>query len=148
MSLFAVGRLVLKIAGRDAGKKAVIVDVLEDSYVLIDGQTRRKKCNTKHLEILPQVLKIRKGAAHAEVKAEFKKLGLEVLETKSKEKTERPRRQRKEKLKEKKETKKKVEKEEKKEKTELPKEEVKETEKKEVEASSFEEAVEKEVKKN
>ena len=99
MSLFDVGRMVLKIAGRDAGKKAVVVERLDDNHVLIDGQTRRRKCNLNHLEILPQVLKIKKGATHAEVTAEFKKLGLEVLDTKPKEKTERPRKQRKEKLK-------------------------------------------------
>ena len=106
MSLFEVGRLAVKIAGRDAGKTCIIVDNVDENFVLIDGQTRRRKCNIKHLEPLPQTIKIKKAASHAEVKAEFKKIGLEVWETKSKEKTERPKKQRKEKLKAKKEEKK------------------------------------------
>ena len=47
--MFDVGRVCLKIAGRDAGKKCVVVEKLEGKYVLIDGMTRRKKCNTLHL---------------------------------------------------------------------------------------------------
>jgi len=141
MSLFTVGRLVLKIAGRDAGQKAVIIDQVDDNHVLIDGQTRRRKCNIKHLEILPQVLKIKKGASHTEVKTEFEKLGLTVLDTKSKEKTERPRKQRKEKLKEQKAEKRKTAKEDKKKVAEKKPEE---TVKSEEKASSFEETIEKE----
>ncbi|MAG08197.1 50S ribosomal protein L14e, partial [Candidatus Woesearchaeota archaeon] len=45
-----IGRLVVKTAGRDAGKKALIVDSLDKSHVLIDGETRRRKCNIAHLE--------------------------------------------------------------------------------------------------
>ncbi len=145
MSLMEIGRLVVKIAGRDAGKTAVIVDKLEESFVLIDGQTRRKKCNLKHLEPLPNLIKIKKAASHAEVKAEFKKLGLEVLDTKPKETAARPRQQRKEKLKEKKEERKKIEEEAKKK--EEPKEEEKKPEEKpETKLSSFEETLEKETK--
>lgn len=141
MSLFEVGRLAVKIAGRDSGKTCIIVDTLDESFVLIDGQTRRRKCNIKHLEPLPQVLKLKKAASHAEVKAEFKKIGLKVWETKPKEKTEKPKKQRKEKLTAKKEERKKAEEESKKKEAEKPEE------KKEAKASSFEEAVEKEVKK-
>tara|TARA_B100001964_G_C13797451_1_gene407257 strand:- start:20 stop:439 length:420 start_codon:yes stop_codon:yes gene_type:complete len=136
MSLFQVGRIVVKIAGRDAGKKAVIVEQLDDNYVLIDGQTRRRKCNTKHLEILPQTIKISKGASSANISTEFKKLGLEVTETKPKDKTKRPRKQRKEKLKAKKVEKKKA--------PVKAKEPKKEEPKKEEKASSFEETLEKE----
>jgi len=43
------GRICVKTAGRDAGLKCVIVDVLDDKFVLIDGETRRRKCNILHL---------------------------------------------------------------------------------------------------
>jgi len=101
-----IGRLCMKIAGRDSRNKCVIVDVVDDTYVLIDGQVRRKKCNIKHLEPLNQVLEIKKGAAHEEVVQAFKKLNIEIRERKSKEKTERPRKQRKRKEVMKEETKK------------------------------------------
>lgn len=79
-----IGRLCVKLAGRDAGKKCVVVDVLKDNFVLIDGATRRRKCNILHLEPLAQSIQIKKGASHAEVAKEFKKLGIEAFESKPK----------------------------------------------------------------
>lgn len=93
--MFEIGRMCVKIAGRDAGKKCVIVDVLENNYVIIDGETRRRKCNINHLEPLDQDIKIAKKASHDAVVSEFKKLELEPRATKPKQKTERPRAKRK-----------------------------------------------------
>jgi large subunit ribosomal protein L14e len=143
MSLFEVGRLAVKIAGRDAGKNCVVVDKIDETFVMIDGQTRRRKCNIKHLEPLPQIIKIKKAASHAEVKAELKKIGLEILDTKPKEKTEKPKKQKKEKLQAKKEEKNKIGEVKKKADKEVKKLE----EEKEVKPSSFEKTIEKEVKK-
>ncbi len=96
--MIEIGRLVVKIAGRDAGLKGIIIDILDDNYVLIDGQVRRRKCNIKHIEPLEQVVKISKGASHEEVVTEFKKLGIEIKETKpKKEKPPKPVKQRKKK---------------------------------------------------
>jgi len=78
--MFEIGRLCLKIAGRDAGLKCVVIDKLDDNYVLIDGQTRRRKCNIKHLEPLDKVLKVKKGLGHDDVLKELKKQGIEVKE--------------------------------------------------------------------
>ncbi|MEW5897154.1 MAG: 50S ribosomal protein L14e [Nanoarchaeota archaeon] len=97
MSLFEVGRLCVKIAGRDAGNKCIIVEELGNGYVLIDGCVRRKKANIKHLEPLAEVIKIREKAADEEVKAAFEQLGLQVWKKKSKAATERPKRQKKKK---------------------------------------------------
>ncbi len=80
------GRLCVKIAGRDAGKKCVIVDKIDKNFVLIDGQTRRKKCNRMHLEPLGTVLKIRKGASHDSVVTAFQELNIEIKEKVKKEK--------------------------------------------------------------
>ena len=90
--MIEIGRLVVKTAGRDAAKKGVIVDILDKNYVLIDGQVRRRKCNIAHIEPLDQVIKIKKGASHDIVVEEFKKLGIETKEKKSKPKTERAKR--------------------------------------------------------
>ena len=90
-----IGRMCVKIAGRDAGKKCVIVNAPEDGkFVLIDGETRRRKCNIKHLEPLEEKIKIKKGASHDTIVSEFKKLGIEIKEKKKKEKKERPRKTR------------------------------------------------------
>ncbi len=98
-----VGRLCVKIAGRDAGMSCLIVDILKDNFVLIDGQTRRRKCNMKHLEPLETVVKISSGADSATVTSELKKLNIVVMERKTKERKERPKKVIKHKLREKKE---------------------------------------------
>ena len=125
MSLYTIGRVCLKIAGRDAGNKCVVVENVDANFVLVDGATRRKKVNIKHLEPLKTVIEIKKGASHDEVKVEFEKMGLKTWDKKAKESKERLRKEHKKKVKpvKKKATPKKVEK---------PKTEVKEevTEKK------------------
>jgi large subunit ribosomal protein L14e len=99
--MFEVGRVVVKIAGRDAGLKGVIVDVLDNTYVLIDGQVRRRKCNVLHIEPLDKVLKIAKNASHEDVAKVLKSEGIEVVEKKKKgPKSERPMKARKSKVQE------------------------------------------------
>ncbi len=97
--MIEVGRLIIKIAGRDAGLKGVIVEVLEKGYVLIDGQVRRRKCNILHVEPLDKVIKLPKKASHEEIVMALKVEGIGVKEKKkvSKEKTEKPKKQRKKK---------------------------------------------------
>jgi len=88
--MFEVGRVCVKIAGRDAGQKCVIVSVLDDKTVLIDGMTRRRKCNKIHLEPLNKVLDIKDNASHEDVAKAFKTIDLEVKTTKPKAKTVKP----------------------------------------------------------
>jgi len=88
--MMEIGRICVKIAGRDAGEKCVIVDILDDNYVLVDGQVRRRKCNIAHLEPVAETIKLKKNASHEAVASEFKKLGIEIKERKSKPKKERP----------------------------------------------------------
>lgn len=124
--MFDIGRVCMKIAGRDAGMKCIIVDVIDDHYVMIDGQTRRRKCNIKHLEPLAQIVQITKNAPAPEIVRVLKELNIIVEEKKPKAKavkvkTGRPKHTRKKKekpvkeakAKPSKETKKKVEKSEK-----------------------------------
>lgn len=93
--MIEIGRLVAKTAGRDAGKKAIVIDVLDGKYVLIDGETRRRKCNILHIEPLNQVVKVEKNASHDEVAKVLKEIGIEVRTTKPKPKTEKPKKRRK-----------------------------------------------------
>src|SRR5512137_2644161 len=88
--MIEIGRLCVKIAGRDAGGKCVVVDMLGKGVVLIDGQVRRKKCNIRHLEPLNSTLPIKKGAGHDVVEKEFKKLGIGLAEKKAKTKESKP----------------------------------------------------------
>lgn len=89
--MLEVGRIVMKIAGRDAGKVGAVIDVLDDNYVLLDGEVRRRKCNINHLEPLEKTIEVKKNATHADV---LKALGIKEEKKKTakkKEKAVRPR---------------------------------------------------------
>ncbi|MBS3167825.1 hypothetical protein J4216_01740 [Candidatus Woesearchaeota archaeon] len=77
-----VGEIALKIAGRDAGQLCAVVDVVDDKFVLVDGLTRRKKCNLIHLEFLGSQAKIKKGAKTEEVRKALKEAGFDFKEPK------------------------------------------------------------------
>lgn len=96
--MYEIGRLCVKIAGRDAGMKCIIIDVVDEHNVLIDGQTRRRKCNIRHLEPVDQVVKVTKNAPKTEIIRLFKTLNIDVKETKPKKKAEKPKKSRKKKL--------------------------------------------------
>jgi len=130
--MIEIGRLCVKIAGRDSRKKCVIVEIIDDNFVTIDGETRRRKCNIKHIEPLNKKIDIKKGASHDTIVSEFKKLKIEIKEKKSKPAKERPKKQRKQKAKPAEaETSKKAAKKEKKQEKKQAKKEVKETKKRE-----------------
>lgn len=97
--MFDIGRMCVKIAGRDAGKKCVILEVLDNGYVLVDGETRRRKCNTKHLSPLKETITVSAKRDHDVIAKEFEKLGLKPMNTTAKEKKEKPKKQRKQKAK-------------------------------------------------
>jgi len=72
MPAIEVGRICVKIAGREAGRKCVIVDIIDDNFVLVTGPkqltgVKRRKCNIKHIEVLPDKVNISKGATDEEV---------------------------------------------------------------------------------
>ena len=80
--MFEVGRVCIKIAGRDAGKIAVVVEKLKDGLVLVDGNVRRRKCNINHLEPSEKEIKIKKGASTADVHKAMSSSKLKVEEKK------------------------------------------------------------------
>ena len=81
----------MKIAGRDAGKKCVVVEVIDSKTVLIDGETRRRKCNIAHLEPLELSFDIESGADNTTVVKALKEQGIICNEKKASQKQEKPR---------------------------------------------------------
>ncbi len=91
-----IGQVAMKIAGRDSGNICVIIEKIDPTFVLIDGNVRRKKCNIKHLEILDKIIKIKKNASTDDIKKELEKLGVKIIaKGKRREAKPRPRKQRK-----------------------------------------------------
>ncbi len=78
MSVYEIGRVVVKTLGREAGYHCVIVDIIDKNYLLIDGlKVRRRRVNYRHIEPISEILEIKKGASHEEVEAAIKKAKLE-----------------------------------------------------------------------
>ncbi len=72
MPAIEVGRICVKISGREAGRKCVIVDVIDENYVLITGPksltgVKRRRCNINHIEVLDKKIDIAKGASDEEI---------------------------------------------------------------------------------
>lgn len=59
--MFDIGRVCMKIAGRDAGNLCVVVEN-NGQFVVVDGYTRRRKVSIKHLEPLNYAVKVPSGA--------------------------------------------------------------------------------------
>ncbi len=72
MPAIEIGRVCVKIAGREAGKKCVVVDIIDENYVLVTGPkqltgVKRRRCNINHIEPLDKKIDIPKGASDEEV---------------------------------------------------------------------------------
>lgn len=85
--MFDIGRVCMKLAGRDAGMRCVIVDTVDNHTVIIDGETRRRKCNTRHLEPTDKIVSVTKGASTADVAKATHALGFSMPTKKAEKKT-------------------------------------------------------------
>ncbi|MEK6874814.1 MAG: hypothetical protein AABX52_03645 [Nanoarchaeota archaeon] len=97
MNMIGIGQVCVKIAGRDAGKRCVVIDMINAQYALIDGETRRRKCNIIHLDPTLEHLDIEQNAPRDDLVELFKKKGWVVRDSKPDQKPARPVRVRKEK---------------------------------------------------
>ena len=69
-----VGRVCMKLSGRDAGKRCVIVDIIDKNHVLVTGPkdvtgVRRRRVNIGHLKPLDEKIDIKKNATDDEIRA-------------------------------------------------------------------------------
>lgn len=70
MSAFDVGRVCVKLRGREKGSECVVVDVIDRNYVMIAGPgVRRRRVNMHHLNPLDQVVDVGRGASDEEIAA-------------------------------------------------------------------------------
>jgi len=53
------GRVCIKIAGREAGKKCVIMDVIDKNFVIVFGDgVKKRKCSIRHLDFCDEKIEI------------------------------------------------------------------------------------------
>ena len=72
MPAIEIGRICVKLAGREAGRKCVIVDIIDENFVLVTGPksltgVKRRRVNIKHIEPLDVTINIPRGASDEEV---------------------------------------------------------------------------------
>ncbi len=74
LSAMDVGRICVKLTGREAGSRCVIVDVVDRNYVIVTGPlevtgVRRRRVNMSHLQPLDEVIEISRNASDEEITA-------------------------------------------------------------------------------
>ncbi len=72
MPAIEIGRICVKQRGRETGKKCVVVDVVDKSFVLVTGPkkvsgVKRRRANINHLRPLEEKLDISRGASDEEI---------------------------------------------------------------------------------
>ena len=75
-----IGRICIKNLGREAGKKCVIIDLVDKNFVLITGPKsttgiKRRRANINHLQITQEKIDINRGATDEEVTEALKAAG-------------------------------------------------------------------------
>jgi large subunit ribosomal protein L14e len=80
MPAIEVGRICMKSAGRETGRKCVIVDVMDKSFVLITGPKKvtgikRRRVNMNHIEPIQDKIDVKRGASDEEVAATLESAG-------------------------------------------------------------------------
>ena len=87
MPILEVGRVCVKTLGREAGKKCVIVEIIDKNFALVTGpkevsDVKRRRVNINHIELTPDKIDIKKGASDEEVKKVIEDLGkLDYMKT-------------------------------------------------------------------
>jgi large subunit ribosomal protein L14e len=76
-----VGRICVKQVGRETGKKCVIIDVMDKSFVLVTGPkkvtgVRRRRANLNHVEPLQVKIEVTRGASDEEVTSILEAAGM------------------------------------------------------------------------
>jgi len=59
MASIEVGRVCVKTAGREAGEKCVIIELIDENFVeVVGGSVKNRRCNINHLEPLEETLEV------------------------------------------------------------------------------------------
>jgi len=80
MPAIEIGRICVKLTGREAGRKCIIVDIVDKNFVLITGPknltgVRRRRANADHIEPSQDRIEIKRGASDDEVMEAVKTSG-------------------------------------------------------------------------
>ena len=72
MPAIEIGRICVKQVGRENGRKCVVIDVMDKSFVLVTGPkkvtgVKRRRANVNHIMPLQDKIEVKRGASDEEV---------------------------------------------------------------------------------
>jgi large subunit ribosomal protein L14e len=72
MPAIDVGRVCVKLLGRESGKKCIVVDIVDKNFVLITGPkqlngVKRRRVNVSHIEPTEKKVDIKRGESDEEL---------------------------------------------------------------------------------
>ena len=72
MTAIDIGRICVKLSGREAGKRCVIIDVVDRNYVIVTGPpsltgVRRRRVNMNHIKPLDEIIDISRNASDEDI---------------------------------------------------------------------------------
>ena len=72
MPAIEVGRICLKLAGRESGKKCIIVEVIDKGFVVVTGPkkitgVKRRRASINHIAPLKNKIGIDRGSSDEEI---------------------------------------------------------------------------------
>lgn len=73
MSVIEIGRVCVKTKGREAGKRCVVVDIIDKNFVIASGPkeltgVKRRRVNINHLEPTEEKINIKRNTTDEEIK--------------------------------------------------------------------------------
>ena len=84
MPAIDVGQICVKLTGREAGKKCIIVDIIDRNFVLLTGPkqvngVKRRRVNINHIEPTGKKVNIKRGQSDEEVLKALDEVNLNYL---------------------------------------------------------------------
>ena len=89
MPAIEIGRICMKQKGRETGKRCVIIDVMDKSFVLVTGPkkitgVKRRRVNIAHLQLLQEKIDISRSASDEEITSVLESTGKPGTKTRAK----------------------------------------------------------------
>lgn len=85
MPAVEIGRICLKKTGRENGKKCVVIDIMDKSFILVTGPKKitgikRRRVNMNHVMPLQDKIDLKRGASDEEVAKSLEAAGkIEIM---------------------------------------------------------------------
>jgi len=68
MALLEIGSVCIKTCGKEAGEKAVILEIINDKQVMVIGsKVKKRKCNKAHLVPIGEKISVTKSITQKEL---------------------------------------------------------------------------------